>query len=344
MAVTSRVALRGWDRFVDHPASDPDPHGVHRRPHHRRRQVLHTADYCATGRPGLGVPDWRSRHGAWDWAGELAEIPVIWWRKAHAPSIEPGRYTLVIDPTNLWLTIHESIGHATELDRIKGYEANYAGTSFITEATSDRCATGSDLMNITADRTVRHGLSTVAWDDEGVAAQEWNLVTDGVLTDVQLDRSMAAAAGTGAKQRMRIRRLGSSRPHPTNAECEPDAGPAGRVGRRPDRRCRGRHPHRRGQLLVHRHAAVQLPVHRPAFRTNQERTTVGPVKDVAYQGRTTDFWGSLVALGGPDSYLLGGAFNCGKGQPGQVAPVSHGCPPAVFDGVNVLNSAAEGGA
>ena len=103
--------------------------------------------------------------------------------------------TLVVDPTNLWLTIHESVAHATELDRMLGYEANYAGTSFVSPTDVGELRYGSELMNVRADRTVEHGLSTVAWDDEGVAAQEWPLISDGVLVGVQLDRSMAAAAG-----------------------------------------------------------------------------------------------------------------------------------------------------
>jgi TldD protein len=68
----------------------------------------------------------------------------------------------------------------------------------------------------------------------------------------------------------------------------------------------------------------------------------GQLKDVAYQSKTTDFWNSMEAVGGPSTYLLGGAFNCGKGQPGQIAPVTHGCPPALFRAVNILNTTQEG--
>ena len=70
---------------------------------------------------------------------------------------------------------------------------------------------------------------------------------------------------------------------------------------------------------------------------------VGQLRDVAYQATTTDFWGSMRVVGGPQTYLLGGAFNCGKAQPGQVAPVSHGCPVALFEGVNILNTVQEAG-
>src|SRR3954469_6415542 len=129
---------------------------------------------------------------AWDWAGELAQLPELLAEKASASSVEPGDYDLVIDPSNLWLTIHESIGHATELDRALGYEANYAGTSF---ATPDKLGTlryGSPVMHVTGDRTVEHGLASIGFDDEGVAAQSWDIVRDGTLVGYQLDRAMAA--------------------------------------------------------------------------------------------------------------------------------------------------------
>jgi TldD protein len=132
---------------------------------------------------------------SWDWGRELAEIPELLREKTKAPSVEAGRYDLVIDPSNLWLTIHESIGHATELDRALGYEAAYAGTSF---ATVDKLGTlqyGSPLLQITGDRTTPNGLSTVGWDDEGVAGQEWDIVKDGVLVGYQVDRNMARLRG-----------------------------------------------------------------------------------------------------------------------------------------------------
>src|ERR671929_629354 len=131
----------------------------------------------------------------WDWRGELAQIPELLREKTKAPSVEPGRYDLVVDPSNLFLTIHESIGHATELDRALGYEAAYAGTSF---ATVDKLGTlqyGSPLMHVTGDRVVEHGLASVGWDDEGVAGQQWDLVRDGVLVGYQVDRNTARLGG-----------------------------------------------------------------------------------------------------------------------------------------------------
>src|SRR5690349_11998392 len=114
-----------------------------------------------------------------------------------APSVESGLYDLVVDPSNLWLTIHESIGHATELDRALGYEAAYAGTSFATFDQLGELVYGSPLMNVTGDRTVTHGLATVGYDDEGVRGQSFDIVKDGILVGYQLDRRMALMKGFG---------------------------------------------------------------------------------------------------------------------------------------------------
>ena len=280
---------------------------------------------------------------AWDWDAELAALPDHLREKTRAPSVEPGRYDLVIHPTNLWLTIHESIGHATELDRALGYEANYAGTSF---ATPDRLGSlqyGSPHMNITGDRLVQHGLSTVGWDDEGVGAQSWDIVKGGVLVGYQLDRSMAAefglprsngcayadSAGHTAIQRM---------PNVSLAPAQDGPDLDSLIGGVED------------GIYVVGDKSWSIDMQRFNFQFTGQRfhriragKLVGQLKDVAYQATTTDFWGSMSAVGGESTYLLGGAFNCGKGQPGQVAAVSHGAPVAVFESVNVLNSAQEAG-
>src|SRR6202035_34118 len=133
----------------------------------------------------------------WDFAAELAELPELLAAKLAAPAVEPGRYDLVIDPSNLWLVIHESIGHATELDRALGYEAAYAGTSFATPDKLGKLQYGSPVMHVTGDRIVEHGLATIGYDDEGVRASSWDLIRDGVLAGYQLDRRMAAVGGLG---------------------------------------------------------------------------------------------------------------------------------------------------
>jgi TldD protein len=282
--------------------------------------------------------------GGWDFPAELAEIPELLEAKLRAPSVEAGRYDLVIDPSNLWLTIHESIGHATELDRALGYEAAYAGTSF---ATPDKLSTlryGSPVMHITGDRTAEHGLATVGYDDEGVAGQSWDLITGGVLTGYQLDRRMARHGGFGRSNgcafadspgHMPLQRMAnvSLQPAPDGPEV---AGLIAGV---------------QNGIYILGDKSWSIDMQRYNFQFTGQRffrirngRLDGQLKDVAYQATTTDFWNSMEAVGGPQTYVLGGAFNCGKGQPGQVAPVSHGAPAALFRGVRVLNTAEEGNA
>jgi TldD protein len=283
----------------------------------------------------------------WDFDAELAELPGLLAEHAKAPSVEAGVYDLVIHPSNLWLTIHESIGHATELDRALGYEAAYAGTSF---ATLDRLRTlqyGSPVMNVTGDRTVEHGLATVGWDDEGVAAQQFDIVKDGVLVGYQLNRQMAQAHGeTLGEQRSNGCAYADSADHiplqrMANVSLQPaEDGPS--TAELISRVERG--------IYVVGDRSWSIDMQRfnfqftgQQFHRIEDGRLVGQLRDVAYQATTTDFWGSMEAVGGPQTYELGGAFNCGKGQPGQVAAVSHGCPSALFRGVNVLNTKAEGG-
>jgi TldD protein len=259
-----------------------------------------------------------------------------------APSVEAGRYDLVIDPSNLWLTIHESIGHATELDRALGYEAAYAGTSFATPDQLGSLRYGSPIMNVTGDRVVGHGLATIGYDDEGVATQQFDIVRDGVLVGYQLNRQMARANGMGRSngcafadspghiplQRMANVSLQPAPDGPTTADLISGV--------------------ERGiYILGDRSWSIDMQRYNFQFTGQQffrieNGRLAGQLRDVAYQATTTNFWGSMEAVGGPETYVLGGAFNCGKGQPGQVAAVSHGCPSALFRGVNVLSTVAEG--
>ncbi len=282
--------------------------------------------------------------GAWDWDRELAQLPEWLAEKAVAPSIAPGAYDLVVDPTNLWLTIHESVGHATELDRALGYEANYAGTSFATPDGLGSLRYGSELMNVTGDRVADHGLATVGYDDEGVAAQQWDLIRDGTLVGYQLDRRMAAEHGFGRSNGCAYADSALHVPlqRMPNVSLRPDPhGPdvAGLIGSVED------------GLYVVGDKSWSIDMQRYNFQFTGQRfwrirggRLAGQVRDVAYQSSTPRFWASLTALGAPTTYVLGGALNCGKAQPGQTAPVSHGCPAAVFAGVNVLNTGTEAGA
>ena len=283
------------------------------------------------------------RNDIWNWDKEIDELPELLAEKVKAPSVEPGKYDLLIHPSNLWLTIHESIGHATELDRAIGYEANYAGTSFATPEKLGTLKYGSNLMNVTGDRLTEHGLSTVGWDDEGVAAQRWDIVKDGVLVGYQLDRRIAA-------------RVNRDRSNGCAFADSPAHVP---IQRMPNVSLQ---PNPNGPTLDKLIESVEdgiyilgdkswsIDMQRYNFQfTGQQFHRIkngklaGQVKDVAYQATTTDFWGAMKAVGGPSTYVLGGAFNCGKAQPGQVAAVSHGCPAAVFEKINILNTVAEAG-
>ncbi|MGW8380558.1 TldD/PmbA family protein [Streptomyces sp. ODS28] len=295
-----------------------------------------------TGRSAEGPGD-GSAGGAWDWAGELARIPDLLAAKLRAPSVRPGAYDLVVDPSNLWLTIHESVGHATELDRALGYEAAYAGTSFATPDGLGSLRYGSEAMHVTGDRTAEHGLATVGYDDEGVAAQSWDLVKDGVLVGYQLDRRIARRTGMGRSngcafadspahvpvQRMANVSLAAAPEGPSTQEL------IGGVER---------------GIYVVGDRSWSIDQQRYNFQFTGQRffliengRLTGQLRDVAYQATTPEFWGALEAVGGPQTYVLGGAFNCGKAQPGQIAAVSHGCPAALFRGVNILNTTQEAG-
>jgi len=277
----------------------------------------------------------------WDFPAEFAEIPALLEAKLAAPTVRAGRYDLVIHPSNLFLTMHESVGHATELDRALGYEAAYAGTSFATPDKLGSLRYGSPVMHVTGDRTARHGLATIGYDDEGVAAQSWDLISGGVLTGYQLDRRTARLTGLGRSNgcafadspgHMPIQRM-------ANVSLRPAEG---------------------GPSIAELIAGVQrgiyvvgdkswsIDMQRYNFQFTGQRffrishgRLAGQLRGVAYQATTTDFWNSMEAVGGPQTYLLGGAFNCGKGQPGQAAPVSHGCPAVLMRGIRILNTVEE---
>jgi TldD protein len=292
----------------------------------------------------LGGSPWSAAGapGTWDFPAELAALPGLLAEKLAAPGVQAGRYDLVIDPSNLWLTIHESVGHATELDRALGYEAAFAGTSFATPDKLGRLRYGSPVMHITGDRTARHGLASVGYDDEGVAAQSWDLVTDGIFTGYQVDRRMALMRGLGRSRgcayadspaHMPIQRM-------ANVSLQPAPG-----GPSTEELIAGVED----GIYVIGDKSWSIDMQRYNFQFTGQRfykiangRLAGQLRDVAYQAVTTDFWNSMEAVGGPQTYVLGGAFNCGKGQPMQVAPVSHGCPAGVFRGIRILNTAQEG--
>ncbi len=290
----------------------------------------------------LGPPaarGWEYLEGdGWDWDAELAALPAELAGKLRATPAEPGRYDLVMDPSHLWLTIHETVGHATEADRALGHEMSYAGGTFVRPEEVGALRFGSPLMHVTADRTSAGGLATVGYDDEGVAAQSWDLVRDGVLTGLQHDRRTAARTGAGRSTGCAYAESATHVPLPRmpNVSLRPSPGgpdTAALIAGVDD-----------GIYLVGSDA-WSIDTRRESFQFTAQRCyrirhgrLAGQLAGVAYQGDTTGFWGALRGVGGPDTYGVFGADQCGKGQPLQLAATSHGCPATLFGGVRVVNT------
>jgi len=275
------------------------------------------------------------------WGEEAAE-------KLKAKPVEVGKYDLVLAPSNLWLTIHESIGHPTELDRAMGYEANYAGTSFIAppEEKLGKLQYGKPLMNIQGDRSQAGALSTIGWDDDGVQPDDFLIVKEGVFNDYQTTREQAPwLADWYAKQGKAVRSHGCS---------YADNWGSVAFQRMPNVSLLPGNDNKSWDDLVAGVDRGIAIVGDGSFSIDQQRynaqfggqvyyeirggKVAGMLKDVAYQIRTPDFWNSMDAIGGKASYELGGSFFDGKGQPSQSNAVSHGAPPARFRQVNVINT------
>jgi TldD protein len=276
-----------------------------------------------------------------DDAAQIGEDAV---RKLHAAPVEPGERTVILDPSNLWLTIHESIGHPTELDRALHLEANFAGTSFMDPAKTGALEIGNELVDFVADRTQPGGLATCAWDDDGVATERWQLVEDGKLVDWQTTRdqahwirdktgdkdghacSYADSYGSVAFQRMPNISLTPGKDNYTTEDL---------INATDD----GILISGRGSWSID-HQRYNFQFSGQFFWEIKNGRLARPLRDVAYQANTVDFWHSMDMLGGEGSFRLGGSFGDGKGEPGQANAVSHGCPPARFR-VNVVSTAGE---
>ena len=261
--------------------------------------------------------------------------------KLTAKSVEPGKYTMVLDPSHLWLTIHESVGHPLELDRVLGYEANYAGTSF---ATLDKWRSGtfnygSKHVTLFADKTQPGSLGACGWDDEGVQTRRWDLVKDGILVNYQAIRDQ-------------VKIIDQNESHGC---CYADNWDSVQFQRMPNvSLAAGSEPLTVQGMIKDVEKGIYI-MGRGSYSIDQQRYNfqfggqlfyeiengelTGMLKDVAYQSNTQAFWNSCSALCDERDYRLGGTFFDGKGQPGQVSAVSHGCATARFDDVNVINTA-----
>ncbi len=282
----------------------------------------------------------------------VANAPV-WAEQARekltARSVEVGQWDLILHPSQLFLTIHESIGHPTELDRAMGYEANYAGTSFIAppDDVLGKLRLGPDHLTIRGDRSQPDGLATIGYDDDGVQPDDFDIIRNGIFWDYQTTREQAEWLRPWyEKNRMPVRSHGCAYAQSwsdvafqrmPNVSIVPDQ----TVDRSWD------------DIIAATDRGIAM-IGRASYSIDQQRYNaqfgaqvcyevrggriVGQLKDVAYVMRTSEFWNSIDLIGGKSSYELGGTFNDGKGQPGQSNAVSHGCPPCRFRSINVLNT------
>lgn len=277
----------------------------------------------------------------YDWLAEAKQAAEEAVGKLKAKSIEPGKYDLILHPSHLYLTIHESVGHSTELDRALLWEANYAGTSFLTPDKTGKLQFGSKIINFFADRTQPAGLATVAYDDEGVAGQRWYLVKDGVFVDWQTTRDLAARIGKDKSYGCLHADSWGSVPFPRmpNVSLEPAKDDITTDNLISDVE-KGIMIFGRGSYSIDQQR-YNFQFGGQTFWEIKNGKVTGMLRDVAYQSRTTDFWNACDGLGGESTYLLPGTFNDGKGEPGQSNAVSHGCPTVRFRQINVLNTAAD---
>jgi len=277
-------------------------------------------------------------------AAKWAESSV---RKLSARSVEPGRYDLVLMPSHLWLTLHESIAHPTELDRIMGYEANYAGTSFISMDMLGRFRYGPSFMNVQGERSTPGALASVGYDDEGVRPHDYLIVREGVLNDLQTTREQAPwLADWYRAQGKPVQSHGNS-----YAQSWADV----QFQRMPNINLLP-HPDRdvpldeligdvENGILIDGNGSFSIDQQRynaqfggQAFYEIRNGSVGDMLKDVAYQIRTPEFWNAMDLMGGRSTYGSGGSFGDGKGQPAQSNAVSHACPPTRHRDITVINT------
>lgn len=279
----------------------------------------------------------------YDFMGDVETAVEETKMKFSAKPVEPGKKDIILDPTNLWLTIHESCGHPAELDRALGFEANYAGTSFMTVDKLGKLQYGSEYINLVADRTQKDGLATRGYDDDGVKTTKWDIIRKGLFVGYETTREMASyihenesngCAYADSWSHFPIQRM-------PNVSLEP-----------------GKKKLSLNDLIADTEDGIyivgsgswSIDMQRynfqftgQAFHEIKNGKIVGLLKDVAYQGNTVGFWNSCDAVCDESEYKLGGSFFCGKGEPSQVSPVSHGASPARFRKVNILNTSKEAG-
>jgi TldD protein len=251
-----------------------------------------------------------------------------------APKCPEMKTDLIISGSQLSLQIHESVGHPTELDRVLGTEANYAGTSFVTTEKMGKLQYGSPIVNIVANSSEPYGLATIGYDDEGVSAQKWHLIENGVFVGYLTSRETASVVGEN-RSRGAMRADGwQNIPliRMTNISLMPGEWALDDLI-----------ADTKDGIFVDTNRSWSIDQKRLNFQfgteiaweiKNGKKTQI--LKNPVYQGITPEFWNSCDAICNSDHFVLWGVTNCGKGQPGQTAEMSHGAAPARFRNVQML--------
>ncbi|MEK0188602.1 TldD/PmbA family protein, partial [Microcoleus anatoxicus] len=260
--------------------------------------------------------------------------------KVAAPKMPAGICkSLILKPTNLFLTIHESVGHPTELDRVYGYESNFAGTSFATTDKLNKLQYGAPWVNFKCDRTQPAGRGTMGYDDEGVKSQDWYVVKDGILVDYLTDRETAYRLGRASSNGSACADSWSSVPMVRIPNLGLEPGPDG-----------GSHTATLDEMIADTEDGILIDGV-GSFSIDQQRRNfqfggdafwkvengkvVGMLKDVTYHSMSTDFWNQIDAIGPASERVQCGTNMCGKGEPMQVAQMTHACVPVRVKNIQI---------
>jgi TldD protein len=288
----------------------------------RKDDVVRTRTFSAV--PGMGGWEIIEAAKMLENAERIAEEAVEF---TTAKPVDMGVKDLILTPSHAMLTIHEIVAHATELDRIMGYEANYAGTSFVKVSDIGKLKYGSKLFNVTADRTIAGGVATAGFDDDGVKTQEWPLIREGILVGLQTNRESAHFIGEKTSRGCTSANSWRDYPFLRMPNVHVDAGPAGSPT--PE------------EIVADTKDGVWIDG-RGSYSIDQQRYNgqfggnafweikngrkTRMVTNVTYNAITTDFWANLDAISGKESWEMHGTGGDAKGQPTQTNSISHGSP------------------